>query len=79
MKKYLSQEEAEALVEWTNKNNEVYLGGSTIVRKEFEKAEEIRLAIWDKVFGEKSVWSVKRTPIGKLVVIWDKEKAKNII
>lgn len=74
---YPSQDEAEALVDWTNHSNQVYLGGAGLVRKEFNKADEIRQKLWDKIFGDGSPWTVERKS-NKLVVKWDKIKSEKL-
>jgi len=74
---YPSQDEAESLVAWTNATNSVFLGGSPIVRKAFQKAEDIRTGAWKQIFGDNSPWSVERKG-NKLVVKWDKYKAEKL-
>ena len=74
---YPDQYEAEALVEWTNAVNSVYVGGAPLVREAFNKAEEIRIKMWDKIFGDKSPWTVKRKG-KKLIVTWDNYKADKL-
>lgn len=72
--KHPTRDEAESLVEWTNYVSQVYLANAPIVKKAFEKSENIRLSVWNEIFGDKSPWSVKRKG-KKLIVAWDKEKA----
>lgn len=76
-KKYPPQEEAEAMVEWYNAVNSIYFGGSTEVRKEFEKADKIRVKLHQKIFGDKSPWSLERKG-NKVKVNWDKTKADKL-
>lgn len=74
---YPSQDEAESLVAWTNATNSVFLGGSPIVRKAFQKAEDIRTGVWNQIFGDNSPWIVERKG-NKLVVKWDKNKSEKL-
>ncbi len=75
--KYPSQDEAEAMAEWYNAINSIYWGGSTQVRKEFEKADKIRLKLHPKIFGDKSPWTLERKG-NKVKVKWDKTKADKL-
>ena len=76
--KYPSQEEAEAIVEWTNKTNSIYFGGSGAeIRKAFNKCEDIRLKQWNRIFSDESPWTVERKG-SSLVVKWDKTKAERL-
>lgn len=74
---YPSQDEAESLVDWTNHMNQVYVGGSSLVRKEFNKADDIRQKMWNKIFGDKSPWTAERKN-NKLSVVWDKSKSEKL-
>ena len=76
--KYPTQDEAEAMVDWTNKSNSVYFGGATQeIRNAFNKCEDIRLKQWNRVFGDGSPWVAVRKG-SKLVTKWDKTKAENL-
>lgn len=74
---YPSQEEAEALIEWTNAMNGVFVGGAPIVRKAFQQADDIRAKLFPQIFGDNSPWVVDRKG-NKLVVKWDKNKAQKL-
>lgn len=76
-RRYPSQAEAEALVEWINAIDNLSFGGSSIVRREFEKADKIRIVIWDRIFGDTSPWAVRKGRRER-EVYWDEQKAKNI-
>lgn len=76
-KKYPSQDEADALADWSNKMADVYVGGAPDVRKQFDKADKLRMGMFDKVFGDKSPWRTTRTNKG-IKAEWDDIKAKGL-
>lgn len=74
---YPSQQEADALLDWTNALSSVSTGGSPIVRAAFNKAEDIRREAWEEIFGDKSPWEVQRKG-NKSVSKWSDFKAKKL-
>lgn len=75
--KYPSQYEAESLLDWSNATGGLSFGGAPEVKKAFDKAEKIRQDVWQKIFSDKSPWSVKASG-KKAKVIWDPNKAKKL-
>ena len=80
---YPRQDEAQALLDWTNALNEVYLSScdiSEIFQKKFNRADKIRKSLWKRVFGDRSPWSVKvtKTKNRKLVLYWNNTKAEKL-
>ena len=76
--KYPTQDDADAMNDWYNAMNNVYIGASPqLVRKAFDKAEKIRTTLHTKIFGDNSPWSLKRNG-NKTTVVWDKDKAKRL-
>jgi len=56
-----TKEEAQFMIDWYHALEEVgtsFLPLNSEIQKEFEKANEIRLQLWLKVFDEKSEWIV---------------------
>jgi hypothetical protein len=77
MRKYPSQYDAEFMLEWFEANNNIWTGCSNVkLRDAFKKADDIRRKLHDKIFGDKSPWTIERTRRGKRVVKWDDQKAK---
>jgi len=72
--KYPSQEEAEAILDWTTQTNAIYFAGGGKVKKAFDKADAIRVNLWQEIFGENSPWEVIRKG-NKSVVGWSDRKA----
>lgn len=80
-KDYPRQDEAQALIEWTNAVNDVYLSScdiSEIFQKKFKRADKIRQSLWERVFGVNSPWSVTTKKNRKLTFYWNDDKAKKI-
>ncbi len=76
--KYPTQDEAEAIVDWTNKTNSIYFGGAgTEIRNAFNKCEKVRLQQWNRIFDDDSPWVAERKG-SKLAVKWDKTKAERL-
>ena len=80
-KKYPSQYEAEALLNWTEAMGKISMdfGGAPVAKAAFDKAEKARTAVWDKIFGDKSPWKlVMKGSKGKRQVVWDNYKADQL-
>lgn len=80
---YPKQDEAQALIEWTNAVNEVYLSScdiSEVFQRKFKRADKIRQSLYKRVFGVSSPWSVKvtKTKNRKLAFYWNDDKAKKL-
>lgn len=78
---YPTQYDAQFLADLTNAVNTLSAAGTTSyseAKETIEKIEKIRLAKWDKIFGDKSPWSVVRGKKNQVKVQWDKVKAKNL-
>ncbi len=82
--KYPSQDEAQLMIDWLNALDTCWLSSCEIgdeYQKAFEKADDIRKALWEKTFGDMSPWraTIKRTRnTKKFVYVWDKEKAERL-
>ncbi len=80
-KNYPRQDEAQALIEWTNAVNEVYLSScdiSELFQRKFNRADKIRQSLWKRVFGDRSPWSVKVRKNRKVTFYWNDDKAKKL-
>lgn len=76
--KYPPQYDAEYLIEYTQAVQGLSAGGlSPQMQKLHQKIQSIHQKEWQRVFGDKSPWSVK---LGgrKPKVIWDKFKAEKL-
>ena len=77
-KKYPSQYDAEFLVAYMQAINGLSTGGvSSDIIKLHHKIMTIHVPIWNKVFGDKSPWSVN-TSGRKPKVVWDQSKANKL-
>lgn len=76
--KYPTQYDAEFLVEYMQNIQSMSSGGlSSDMMKLYNKINTIHQPMWQKVFGDKSPWSVD-TSKRKPKVVWDKAKAENL-
>lgn len=77
-KDYPSQHDAEAMLTWLEASETVWFGGaSSEIRSAFNKADDIRLKLHAKIFGDDSPWSIERRG-KKAKVVWDKHKAERL-
>ena len=77
--KYPSQDDAEVLVDWYNNLNKIYIGSaSPEIRKAFEKADQIRIDLHKKIFGDKSPWSTRLGRNREAEIYWDENKAMKL-
>jgi hypothetical protein len=76
--KYPTQEDAEFLADFRNFLNSVSTAGSSIASDIINKCYTMLQKDWDKTFGDKSPWSLKRGSNNKFKVAWDDKKAKDI-
>jgi len=76
--KYPSQYDAEYLLEYANITASLSGGGlSPDMQKFHQKVISAQQPLWQKVFGDKSPWSVD-TSKRKPKVIWDQSKANKL-
>ncbi len=77
---YPSQEDAEFMVDWLKAMGSVSSAGvDSKIKEAFNKADALRLNLWEYAFGAKSPWKVvKSGKNGNPKVVWDKEKAASL-
>jgi len=73
---YPSQDEAQLVADISNAMNTWYTGSvSRDYKQMVEQMDQIRMRMWEPTFGDKSPWRPERKG-NKVVVKWDKDKAK---
>ena len=65
------------MVELLNSISKLYSNDSTLSKRVIKKIDNIRLQEWNKVFGDKSPWTVLKRN-GEIVVECDPKKVKNL-
>jgi hypothetical protein len=74
---YPSQYDAETMLEWWSAMEKISGGESKEVRSAINECENIRFKVHQKIFGDKSPWSIKFKG-SKKEVIWDNDKADKL-
>jgi|TARA_R100001530_G_scaffold32491_1_gene25529 uncharacterized protein Yka (UPF0111/DUF47 family) len=68
-----SQEDAQFMADWFNLINQLWIGTGKVskeIKKEFEKADEIRIKLHQKVFSNQSNWKASFNKKHKLTISW---------